>query len=77
MILRKSVDYIRHLKQLVEQHKTRNVELESKFRELASKSGVPIDNNSSSASSILDLNKSSSMGGLSGSPHTSSLGNMS
>ncbi|CAG8501080.1 17627_t:CDS:2 [Funneliformis caledonium] len=71
VILRKSVDYIRHLKQLVEQHKNRNVELESRVRELSS-SGIPIDSNSGSTSSRMDLNNSSSIGGLSGSPHNMS-----
>ncbi|CAI2184918.1 1475_t:CDS:2 [Funneliformis geosporum] len=78
VILRKSVDYIRHLKQmieqhkqLVEQHKNRNVELESRVRELSS-SGIPIDNNSGSISNRMDLNNSSSIGGLSGSPHNMS-----
>jgi hypothetical protein len=35
VILRKSVDYIRQLKSIVEQERNRNVELESQVRELS------------------------------------------
>ncbi|CAB4446628.1 unnamed protein product [Rhizophagus irregularis] len=46
VILRKSVDYIRRLKSMVEQERNRNVKLETQVRELSSQSGIPIDNNS-------------------------------
>ncbi|PKY32103.1 HLH-domain-containing protein [Rhizophagus irregularis] len=72
VILRKSVDYIRRLQSMVEQERNRNVKLETQVRELSSQSGIPIDNNSGSASSRSDLNNSSS-GGLFGS---SSLGSL-
>ncbi|RIA91802.1 helix-loop-helix DNA-binding domain-containing protein [Glomus cerebriforme] len=62
VILRKSVDYIRHLKSMVEQERNRNVKLETQVRELATQSGIPIDNNSGSASSRSDLNNSSGVG---------------
>jgi len=72
VILRKSVDYIRLLQSMVEQERNRNVKLETQVRELSSQSGMPIDNNSGSASSRSDLNNSSS-GGLFGSSSLSSL----
>ncbi|GBB94725.1 hypothetical protein RclHR1_02400021 [Rhizophagus clarus] len=72
VILRKSVDYIRLLQSMIEQERNRNVKLETQVRELSSQSGIPIDNNSGSASSRSDLNNSSN-GGLFGS---SSLGSL-
>uniref|UniRef100_A0A1D1Z6K9 Microphthalmia-associated transcription factor n=1 Tax=Anthurium amnicola TaxID=1678845 RepID=A0A1D1Z6K9_9ARAE len=64
VILRKSVDYIRLLQSLVEQERSRNVKLESQVRELTSQTGIPIDNNSGSASSRSDLNNSSVYGSM-------------
>jgi hypothetical protein len=75
VILRKSVDYIRHLKHLFEQERNRNVRLESQVRELSSKPAID-NNNSSSASSRSDLNNSSGGNIYEGSPHASSMGNM-
>jgi hypothetical protein len=72
MILRKSVDYIRRLQSMYEQERNRNSKLETQVRELSSQSGLPIDNNSGSASSRSDVNNSSG-GGLFGS---SSLGSL-
>jgi hypothetical protein len=72
VILRKSVDYIRHLKLIIDQEKNRNSQLESQVRELSTNPGTSsIDNNPGSASSRSELNNSSG-GDIFGS-HASSL----
>lgn len=65
VILRKAVEYIKHLQQLVGEQRAHNMVLENRVRDM--KSGIPIENNS-------DMNASSQSSGLGASPQTSSLG---